>query len=204
MPNAFRDRRHAGGPTGLFVMFACAMLCGATPAFAQSEVSVAYQFARLSFPGESLNFPVGVAADYAHAVAANVRLVGVVNWMRKHEAGQVETSIGTFAEDVTITQFSLGGGVRVDAGGGLYAQAVAGVARNSIRVIVNGVSAAEPASTDFMFSPAAGLTIPIAARVRLLVEVGFRFILPHADSDLFFNGSVHGIHALVGARIRLD
>jgi hypothetical protein len=199
MPNAVPNGRDVGA-----LVAVCAMLCGAAPAFAQSEASVAYQFARVSFTGESLNFPVGVAADYAHAVSSKVRLVGVVDWLRKHEAGQVEAANETFAQDVTITQFTLGGGVRVDAGRGPYVQAVAGVAHNSIRVILNGANVAEPASTDFMVSPGAGFTIPVAARVRILGEIGFRFIWPHANSDLFFNESVHDIHALVGARIRLD
>jgi len=186
--------------TGLVVVFAGALLCAAPPAFGQSEASVAYQFTRLTVPGESVNFPVGVAADYAHAVSSNVRLVGVIDWGRAHVAGQVET----FAVDTRMTQLTMGGGVRVVSSRGPYAQAVAGVARTSLRVIVDGVSAAEPASTDFMFAPSAGVAIPVATRVRVVGEVGFRFIWPHASSDLYFNESVHDVHALVGARIRLD
>src|SRR3954463_5606355 len=85
-----------------------AMLGAATSALAQSEASVAYQFLRMTVSGESTNLPVGIAADYAHAVSRKVRLVGVVDWVRKADSGVDEANNGTFAVEPRAAKLVFG------------------------------------------------------------------------------------------------
>jgi hypothetical protein len=167
----------------------------AEPAFAQSDVSVGYQFVRLSTADGPLNLPQGVGIEYAHPIADGWRVLGVFGWARKNESGPVDA----FAVDTTFTQLTFGAGVRRDVTTRMkatpYVQAVVGVARSSFRAASDGVLAIDDASSDPLLEPGVGVASNLGGPFALFAQLDYRKVWPGAHSAIFFNETVQGPRA---------
>jgi hypothetical protein len=183
---------------------ALATVCCATAASAQSNVSIGYEYVRLSISGEPFSLREGFGATYAVAISGRWQAIGSVDWARKNMSGLVDA----YMMGETFTQTTLGGGVRREFETGInahpYAQAVAGIARSSVRITSNGAVAIDSSSNDLLVEPGAGLALELTRRLGIFGEIGYRAIWPHADSDVYFFDTVRGLRVLVGARVKVQ
>jgi hypothetical protein len=186
----------------IIALITLAIHCDAAPASAQSDLSIGYQFVRLSPPDGAFNLPVGVGIEYAHSIANGWKVVGIFGWSRNNERRTVDS----FSIDTTFAQSTFGGGIRREVNvkkGHAYIQAALGAARSSFRATSNSLPAIDSTSSDLMFQPGVGFTSDIASHLGPFGEIAYRAVWPRENSQLFLHETVSGFRVFVGARIRM-
>jgi hypothetical protein len=172
----------------------------AAPASAQ-DLSVGYQWQRLSSEGEDTNLPLGFNVDASFPVNESIGIVGQVDWSRKSESG---TFLGT-SFDTTLNLTSFAGGVRWTAANAStrpFVQALFGASHGSISCEVAGldcddiVSEAEPSSTNALLQLGGGVTFPLTETIAGLAQFDYRRIFVE-------DSGVNNIRFVIGARIAL-
>jgi hypothetical protein len=148
-------------------LFAGAIALAAVPASAQ-EVSLGYQWQRISVDDESESLPLGFNIDVAGPISPTLDIVGQLDWSRKSES---ETIFGT-SVDTTISLTTFGGGIRWSSRANPsmtpFVQALFGATRTSFSCEVGGVDCDDfigddTSSTDPMFQIGGGVAIPMGA-----------------------------------------
>ena len=148
-------------------LFAGAIALAAVPASAQ-EVSLGYQWQRISVDDESESLPLGFNIDVAGPISPTLDIVGQLDWSRKSES---ETIFGT-SVDTTISLTTFGGGIRWNSRANPsmtpFVQALFGATRTSFSCEVGGVDCDDfigddTSSTDPMFQIGGGVAIPMGA-----------------------------------------
>jgi hypothetical protein len=184
-------------------LVAVAIHCEARRAFAQSELSVGYQFIRLSTADGSVNLPQGFAVDYTHTVADGWKVLAVLGWARHDTNGSVDA----FAVDSRLTQLTVGGGLRRDIKTQTkaipYVQAAIGVADSSFRATSNGLVATDETSSDLFVEPGAGVAYNAGAALGVFGQLDYRRVWPDQASEVFFHETVDGFRVFVGVRITM-
>jgi hypothetical protein len=189
----------------IFACIICSILSPAATASAQSDVSIGYQYLRLSVSGEAVNLPQGFGVQYGQTIATGWQAVGVFGWAGKNDAGQVDA----FALTTRFTQITLGGGIRREfrtrTNAHPFVQAVVGVARSSFRFTSNGALGGLYTSNDLLVEPGAGLASVLAGRIGIFGEVDYRTIWPDANSEIYYSDdNVRGLRLLIGVRVKLQ
>lgn len=174
----------------------------AAPASAQ-DISLGYQWQRLSGEGDSSNMPLGFNIDVARNVSGPLDVVGQFDWSRRREE---ELIFGTSVE-ATMNLATFGGGVRwrpATASGSAapFVQALLGASRMSASCTVAGVDCSEvsedlslDAETKLMVQFGGGATFPLRGRTSGLAQIDYRRI--------FADSGVNSVRFVVGARMRL-
>ena len=175
-----------------------------TEIWAQSDLSIGYQFARVSTGTGSFNLPYGLEVDYAYPSGDQRRIGGAGDWGRRSQGGTVDAIPVT----TTFSQLSVAGGVRYVFRTHLpvvpYLQAMVGVARSSTRATTSNAVAVESASTDLMVQPGVGTNVPVGGRWSIFGQADYRQLWPGQSSAVFFRELVHGIRAVAGVRFSLN
>lgn len=186
-----------------FTVATLAFVCSTSSAFAQSDVSVGYQFVRLMAPDGTTDLPVGLGVEYAHDITRGWRAVATFDLARRNQSGNVDA----FYLETRFMQSTLAGGLRLEVNLGVnaqaYFQAAVGVALSTFRATSNGLSAIDSRSNDLMFQPGVGLVSRLAGRVGIFGEFAYRRVWPHESSELFFEDTLSGFRVMVGVHINV-
>jgi hypothetical protein len=145
-------------------VFVGAIALSAVPASAQ-ELSLGYQWQRVSVDGEGESLPLGFNIDVAGPITPTLDIVGQLDWSRKSES---EVIFGT-SVDATASFTTFGGGVRWSSRGNPsatpFVQALFGATRSSFGCDVGGVDCDDfvddTSSTDPMFQIGGGVAVPM-------------------------------------------
>jgi hypothetical protein len=165
-------------------LFAGAIALAAVPASAQ-EVSLGYQWQRISVDDESQSLPLGFNIDVAGPITPTLDIVGQLDWSRKSES---ETIFGTDV-DTTISFTTFGGGIRwssrANPSATPFVQALFGATRGSFSCEVGGVDCddfigEDNSSTDPMFQIGGGVAIPMGAW-SALGQIDYRRIFAEGE-----------------------
>lgn len=178
---------------GSVVLF---VLLGCSTASAQ-EVTLGYQFQRLTADGEGLNLPLGFNVDVAGRVSDSLDIIGQVDWSRRSES---EELFGISAE-ASLNLTSFGGGVRWNGRGSQnatpFVQALFGASRASFSCEVEGISCADvigdTSETNAMFQVGAGVAVPVGP-ASVVGQVDYRRIFTEDEG-------LNGFRLLVGIRL---
>jgi hypothetical protein len=168
----------------------------ALPAAAQ-DVSVGYQFQRVS-NGRRLNLPAGFNVDASFPVGSGLRALGQLDWSRK----SVSETIGETSVEDSTTLIAYGGGIRwggVGNGGTApFIQLVLGAMRASDSCTISGVDLCdEPSESDLMMQVGGGIARPFTPAIALVGQVDYRRI--------FAEGSARNTFRIVGGiRLKLS
>jgi len=179
------------GMLSLSGVCACVIAATATPASAQADVTIGYQFLHASgsfvdprsIIDDSRNFPLGFNIDVSAPVAPHVRLVGEVNWGRHRD---------TFTANLNVdrTATAVGGGIRLlfpvgSARATPFVQVIAGAEHESVN---DGETVARPgdSGTHFMMQPGAGLAIKTGWPWEFVAEADFRRIVADKTDNTDF------------------
>jgi hypothetical protein len=148
-------------------LFVGAIALAAVPASAQ-EVSLGYQWQRISVDDESESLPLGFNIDVAGPITPTLDIVGQLDWSRKSDS---ETIFGT-SVDTNISLTTFGGGIRwssrTNPSATPFVQALFGATRTSFGCEVAGLDCddfigEDTSSTDPMFQIGGGVAIPMGA-----------------------------------------
>jgi len=158
----------------------------ATSASAQ-DVTLAYQFQRLSEDESHVNMPLGFNVDASVPIGGgSVSLVGQFDWSRKKETE------GT--EEATLAITGAGGGVRWV---GMGSPSISPFVQGMVGVIHHKSEDSDGTETgnNFAFNIDGGVAIPLNDRVSAVGQVGYRWLKD--DEPINF------IRVVVGVRINL-
>lgn len=149
----------------------------ARPAAAQ-ELSVGYQFQRLSASGDNVNLPVGVNFDVAFPIVEQLEILGQVDWSRKTES--TTESVETTATTLNYTAF--GGGLRWKGAGSKatpFIQAVVGAMHStfsSTTTIGTAQSSGSGSGNDAILQVGGGVAVPVGRKASVVGQVDYRRI----------------------------
>jgi len=143
----------------LFVAAPVVLLVGmVTPAMAQTEVGVGYQWQHLSCSGcEGVNMPFGLNFDVGGRVMPNLDVIGQVDWSRKSESSVTEN----------LTAF--GGGIRWNAATMSTAKPFIDVLVGAAHDSVEGFS-----QTKGMIQLGGGVAFPLNAKWSGVGQIDYR------------------------------
>lgn len=178
----------------VFAAAAIGVMSAAVPAAAQ-DLSLGYQFQRLSADGETINAPVGFNVDVAAPIAGRLSVVGQFDWSRKSES---ETVFGT-SVDATANFATFGGGLRWKGASGAatpFVQALFGATRASFDNNVAGQQFDSGSGTDAMFQLGGGLTVPLSGNLNALGQVDYRRIFAEGEG-------INSVRFVAGIRVGL-
>ena len=166
------------------------VVVGAVRPVVAQDLSVGYQFQRLSAAGDSLNLPAGFDVDISAPILGDVRVVGQFDWSRRTESKVI---LGTTLEG-TSTFSTFGGGVRwtshANPSATPFIQLVVGATRESDKGKIAGVSfsGADFSATDTMMQFGGGVAVPLNKRVSAVGQFDYRRIFtknPRTNSIRF-------------------
>ena len=148
-------------------LFAGAIALAAVPASAQ-ELSLGYQWQRISADDENQSLPLGFNIDVAGPITPTLDIVGQLDWSRRSES---ETIFGT-SVDFSTSLTTFGGGIRwssrTNPSATPFVQALFGATRASFSCEVAGTEcddfiSEDTSETNAMFQVGGGVAFPMGA-----------------------------------------
>ena len=162
------------------VLLALLMTVGTALPVAAQDVSLGYQFQRLTHEGDSENYPAGAYFDVAVPLGGNEMLsvLGQFDWSRKSVGGKT-ANLEDFAGGVRWTRMA-------SPKANVYIQGVAGGIHHT----------GGETGTNFTAGADGGVTTPIKGYYDALFQIGYRFIRdPGAN--------LNSLHIVVGIRVHV-
>ena len=176
------------------VGFMTVLVVGAGRPVVAQDLSVGYQFQRLSAAGDSLNLPAGFNVDISVPILGDLRVLGQFDLSRRTESKVI---LGTTLEG-TSTFATFGGGVRwtshANPSATPFIQLVVGATRESDTGKIAGVSfsGADFTATDAMMQVGGGAAVPLSKRVSAVGQFDYRRIFTKdlGTNSIRFVGSI--------------
>ena len=184
------------------VLLGAVLAVGAAMPAAAQDVSLGYQFQRLSGGGESENLPMGFNVDASGPFGSgNLSVVGQFDWSRKTAS---DSSAGVNSSgSVTVSLF--GGGVRWSSMSNpkatSFVQGLIGVARSKFSLScevagVNFCAGFDESTTDMAIQIGGGVAVPLNAKASVVGQVDFRRLFTEGEGT-------NSIRFVGGVRIKL-
>jgi hypothetical protein len=179
------------------VLLTIALFGSQSSAWAQSTVSLGYQYLHLTTPDADFGYPIGFAGDFGRHLTDTSEVIGTIDWGRysRQEAPPI-----TVRATNTIT--TVGGGIRWRRGSEkarFYAQGVVGLAHSKLTVKADEQLFLDDSTNVLMFQLGGGVEFPVG-NLSAFAQADYRHLFPKPSDNLLFDGA-DGIRLSFGGRL---